>query len=419
MKLTDSPRSHLVDHGLMFLAGVPACYHCHHFNLFLDQTVDDALGPQEGLKLRFLSARSAAFDLLQALAARAGASTPAEIIQLAEETFAGMGHGRLSIRVDADGGEAHGDHLHYGYSWREKYGHLVKRHLPADAFAAGFAAAAASVAFGRPPSMGAEEDACLVARAPRCHFTLKPEATPEPHRGSLSIDDSRAHVKPPLTGMNEEEITTIAAGLRDFTASVSGDERGLVQAFGVYVTAHLTCYYNRLTYDTLDAVARSAPQSVPVVEDLFRESAHVCVFNTFGGILLSPEWEGLVAPLEGNPEEIVTGCMAIGRALGFGQWVLQDFVPNERLVMRTPSSYESVYTLHRRGVAERAIEYFSQGATLAIAQLAHRVPWSARPALDSKLYAELFRGHLPWKIEQTRSLAMGHDYSEIVATHNG
>jgi hypothetical protein len=265
--------------------------------------------------------------------------------------------------------------------------------------------------------MGAKEDACLVARAPHCHFTLAPEKNPEPHPGSLGIDDSRGCVKAPLSGMNEEKIAAIAAGLRDFTAGVAGDSRGLVQAFGVYVTAHLTCYYNHLTYGTLDAIAESSPHSVPVLEDLFRESAHVCVFNTFGGILLSPEWEGLVAPLEGEPEEIVTGCMAIARALGFGQWVLHDFEPNKRFVMRTSSSYESVYTLNRRGVADRTIEYFAQGATLAIAQLAHRVPWKERPALDRKLYSNLFRGQLPWAVEQTRSLAMGHDYSEIVATH--
>ncbi|NOY92072.1 MAG: hypothetical protein GXP55_12820, partial [Deltaproteobacteria bacterium] len=257
MTTTDSPRSYMLEHGLMFLAGVPACYHCHHFNLFLDQTVDDALGSEESLKLRFRAARNASFDLIHALAADADATTPAEIIQLAEASFAGMGHGRLSIRVDADGGDADGDTLHYGYSWKEKYGSVVKRQLPADAFAAGFAAAAADVAFGRPPSMGATEDACLVARAPRCHFTLKPEDNPEPHPGSLGIDDSRTRVKAPLTGMNEEKIAAIAAGLRDFTAGVAGDARGLVQAFGVYVTAHLPCYYNHLTYGTLDAIAKS------------------------------------------------------------------------------------------------------------------------------------------------------------------
>ena len=44
---------------LMSLAGVPVIYHCHHFNLFLDQTIDDALGPVEGPKVRFEAAREA------------------------------------------------------------------------------------------------------------------------------------------------------------------------------------------------------------------------------------------------------------------------------------------------------------------------------------------------------------------------
>jgi len=414
----DSPRSYLVGHGLMFLAERPACYHCHHFNLFLDQTVDDALGPERSTELRFHAARAASFELIRAVAEASGATTSEEILELAPGLFSAMGHGVLEVQGGGAETTMRGRHLHYGHAWSEKYGQVVQRSLPADAFAAGFAAAALDVAAGHAePRFYAKEDACIVTRAPHCHFSIAPESDAHAHPGSLTKDLSRQRVQTPLEGMHEDMIRTIAAGLRDFTAGVAGDSRGLVQAFGVYVTAHLTDYYNAITYGALDEISASSPQSVPMLEDLFRESAHVCVFNTFGGILLSPEWEGMVAPLSGDPEEIALGCMAIARALGFGQWVLHDFEPGKRMVMRTPSSYESVYTLERRGIADHPIEYFSQGATLAIAQLAHRVPWTERPMLDRKLYSSLFRGRSPWKVEQTRSLASGHDYSELVAVH--
>jgi hypothetical protein len=401
----------------MSLAGTPAVYHCHHFNLFLDQTIDDALGSTEGPALRFTAARHASHDLLASLVEREGAATPVERLELAAKTFAAMGHGRLAIVADASGGTAHGDFLHYGFSWREKYGQLVKRRLPADAFAAGFAAAAIEVAFDLPrESMGGVEQACVALRAPRCEFAFAPgiAATPPPHVGDA---ECRANVRPTFGGQREEAILAIASGLRDFTAGVAGDARGLVQAFGVFVTMHLAGYYNRISYDTLHLLEKRAPRSVGVFEDLLRESGQVCVFNTFGGILLSPEWEGLVGPLTGDPAQVVEGCVAIARALGFGHWTIAEFEADKRLVLRTPSSYESAYYLARHGNSTRASEYFFQGATTAIALLAHRVDWKSRPKLTQEYYNALFRAGTPqWKAEQTACIACDDARSEVVVT---
>ena len=48
-----SLRAYIPDYDLMNYGGIPTVYHCHHFNLFLDQTIDDALGPGPGFTLRF------------------------------------------------------------------------------------------------------------------------------------------------------------------------------------------------------------------------------------------------------------------------------------------------------------------------------------------------------------------------------
>lgn len=408
-------RTYLPEHDLMAFAGAPAVYHCHHFNLFLDQTIDDALGPKAGAELRFTAAREAAHDLIAGVCAREGADMPVERIELASKIFAAMGHGKLSFAADARGGEVHGDHLHYGFAWREKYGHTVRRRTPADAFAAGYAAAAVEVAYDLPrESMGATEGECVALRAPRCELTLAPG--PQATIGPRVLEaECRANVRPTFTGLGEDHIAAVAAGLRDFTAGVAGDDRGLVQAFGVFVTMHLAGYYNRISFDTLRRVEAKAPKSVGVLEALLRESGHVCVFNTFGGILLSPEWEGLVGPLTGDPAHIVEGCLAIGRALGFGHWTLQELVPGQRLVMRTPSSYESAYYLARHGKTERPSEYFFQGAALAIAELANRVPWKSQPKMNEELYTSLFRGGGPqWKATQTQCIACEHPFSEVV-----
>lgn len=402
-------------HDLMFMARTPAIYHCHHFNLFLDQTIDDALGFEQGCALRTRAAAEASHAYLSEVVRAHDAQTPVERLQLAIQYFGAMGHGRLEVRADENGGTARGEYLHYGHSWKEKYGAVVRRKDPADAFASGFAAAAVEVAYGLPAgSLDVKETQCVAAKSPHCEFAITP-ATRE-SRPAVDQEQTNARVQPLFYGKHREEIEGITTGLRNFTAGVAGDERGLVEAFGVFVTLHLSGYYNAISYDAVEHVEKNAPGSVGVLEELLRESGHVCVFNTFGGILLSPEWEAMVGPHTGDGERIVVGCMAIGRALGFGHWTIHEFEPGRRLVLRTPSSYESAFYLARHGVAARPNEYFLQGAALAIAQLAHRVDWTARPTLDQKFYNALFKGGLPWRAEQTQCLSQGHGYSEVVVT---
>ncbi len=407
-------RSLLPEHDLAFLADAPVIYHCHHFNLFLDQTIDDALGQEQGAALRTRAARDAAYHLLGSLIKRLDLVTPTERLEVASALFAAMGHGRLEILTQPTGGEGRGSWLHYGYAWHEKYGAAVRRRNPADAMAAGWLAAATEVAYNLPrESMGCTETQCIAMRAPRCEFTLKP-GTAEAPEADVGVAATRAILKPSFSGLHEERIAAIAKGLRDFAGGVAGDERGLVEAFGVFVTLHLATYYNRISYDAWNHVAKHAPASLPVIEALLRESGHVCVFNTFGGILLSPEWEGMVGPIQGDATEIVTGCAAIGRALGFGHWTLEELVPGKRLVMKTPSTYESSYWLTREGPAKQGMCFFLQGAALAVMQLAERVPWTEKPHLTQDFYNELFRKGVPWTVRETKCISRGDAACEVV-----
>ncbi len=410
-------RSYLDQQHLMFLAGEPVVYHCHHFNLFLDQTIDDALGPKEGQALRMRAGREFAHRLIARVSQRVDAQTPPERMRVASELFKAMGHGSLDISADKSGGTARGSFLHYGYSWHEKYGAKVRRQHPADAFACGYAAAAVEVAFNLPTgSIQAKEAECLAMRAPACLIELSESNEVEALGKPIEEADALAIAGEKVDGLKEEVIQPIASGLQDFTAGVAGDERGVVQAFGVFVTMHLAGYYNRISFDAVEAIRERAPQSVGVLEELLRESGHVCVFNTFGGILLSPEWEGLVGPLTEDPLDIVAWCMAIARALGFGRWAIADFEPDKRLVLRTPASYESVYYRTRCGTSPTPNEYMLQGAALATAQLAHRVKWLEKPELTDEYYQQLYKGGVPWRAEQTKAVVCGDPYSEVVVT---
>jgi hypothetical protein len=53
---------------------------------------------------------------------------------------------------------------------------------------------------------------------------------------------------------------------------------------------------------------------------------------------------------------------------------------------------------------------------LAMAQLAQRVDWKAKPKLTQAFYQQLFHnGKLPWRFEQTRSLCLGDTMSEVMS----
>ena len=407
----------LPDQDMTFLGDTQYVYHCHHFNLFHDQTVEDALGEERAFEVRARAAAEASRALLGGIVAGNGSTTPAERLQLAAGLFPWMGHGSLELQSDAEGGIALGEFLHYSFAWREKYGQKIRRRHPIDAFAAGFAAAATEVAFDLPVgAVGVSEGDCYVCREPSCRFELRRQEGSQVAASGLGREAVGGLLSAPSAGRDEETIAGIARGLKDFVLGVEGDGRGLVQGFGIYITRHLTSYYNATAYDTIHHIEQHQPASAPVVEELFGESGHVCAFYTCGNILLSPEWEGLVGPVTGEVEEIVSACVAICRALGFGHWTVEELVPGERLVMRASSNYEAPYYLARYGRSDKPRCYFFANAARAIMQLAHRVDWPSRPTLDDALYQSLFKEGLGWRMEQTACLTRGDDHCEVVVT---
>jgi len=409
----------LQEHHLAFFGEVPVLFHCHHFNLFLDQTIDDALGHAEGTRLRIAAAQESGHALLLALTKGTGAETPMERINLAQQVFSAMGHGKLQIDAPEGRGTAQGTYLHYGFSWAEKYGKDVKRRHPADAFAAGFAAAAVEVAYDLPcESVRVTESRCVAMREDACEFTLEPSepASSATSRPRVDLAATKDVLVPSRPGLHEERIEEIAQGLIEFLGGVGPDSRGLIQGFGVFITMHLAGYYNRLSYDAVERVRERAPGLLGVLEALLRESGQVCVFHTFGGILLSPEWEGLVGKPTGDVTDHVIGCCAIARALGFGRWTIDELDADRRLVLRTPLTYETAYHLRRHGKAPGGSSYFLQGAAAAFMELAHRVPWRDDPQLSDAFYRQLFSRGQTWRVEQTSDLAKGDDQCEVVVS---
>lgn len=403
----DAVRLYLDRYELDFVAESPVVVHCHHFNLFWDQTVDDALGEDAGRAVRVKAAHKASARFLRGLVSATGTVEPMARLQLAREVFAAMGHGTLHLAVGRRGGLVRGEHLHYGLGWREKYGRTLKRSAPADAFAAGFSAAATEVAYElEPGTLSAHEERCIVDGSAVCNLRVQPGDGEPLLALGVSPKAARGVLRAPVPGIHEPQIEPLAARTRGFLSEVRGDTRGLISAFGVLVTTHLADYYNHAAHDVLAAISTAKPGGVEAFGELLREAGRACAVHTFGGVLVSPEWEAMVGVPAGDPLEVVVGCVALARAFGFGRWSIDAFEPGRRLVMCSPVTYESLFSRLVAGAGERLPGGIFMGAGVGIMQLAHAVTWQPRPQIDASLDRTLAR-ESPWRVTVVRSFAAG------------
>lgn len=404
---------------LRYLADIPVVYHCHHFNLWWDQTVDDILGESLGAQVRTRAARDAFHHLLRAVGERLGVTTPAARLALAEALFAWMGQGRLDLsELEGAGAEAtaRGSHLHYATSWRWKYTPQARRFFPADAVAAGCAAAARAWIRDQPAGeVRAQEIRCLARDGEPCEFDLGPDPVPVAEIPATTLAVQESHAGPCREGLLEGRIQALSEGLEAVLATVEADAQGLIQAFNVFVSLHLPAYYNRTGFEAVHLTEARAPFKAAAAEDLLREAGRVCAFNTFGSILLDAVFEGLLgAPLDNDPANIVAYSCAIARALGFGHWEIAEFVPGRLLRLRVPTDYESAFYLQHYGPSDKPRNYFLQGGAQAMVLLAHEIDWASRPELTNSMYLRMFKQPgLRWKVEQTRCRTLGDEASEL------
>jgi hypothetical protein len=402
-------------HGLLSLSDQLVFYQSHHHSLFLDQAIGDALGG-ESYAVRRQAAFEAAHALLSSLYSDLGLAGAKEKLDLASELFAAMGHGRLTFEVTGEGGVARAEALHFGASFVEKYGALVKIKHAVDAFAAGFCSAAASLAY--PSDWGlleAEETTCVARRDAACEFALS--RRPEPPRFGAILTRAAAEAVPARLSddRSRAEPSGKGASVARMLSGMSADEAGVVRAFGVRLALLPVSYTNQITYDTMHLVEKRAPELFPVFTALVREAAQMGAFHLLAGVLSSRAWAMEHGGVSDDAEERLDQLITVTRALGWGALYAVELVPGVRLVLRSPVTHESAYYTVRYGNTTRGRLAFLQGTALGIMQILHRVDFSlGPPPLTSDAYNALFRGGTRFLVEETRSPLRGDDHSEIV-----
>lgn len=398
---------------LLSLFGEPVIFHCHHYNLFLQQTIED---PNwiDGVSILRTAAQEIFYSLLQGAFKTLGVQQAAERLAVACQLFGFLGLGRLELQASPSGGEAQLTHSHYAEGWLSKYGDQANRTRPIDHLAVGYVAAALDATFGELGSYTAEETECMaVTRKDRCVIQAtrlpRPQAlVPSPGMGKLI--ERPADLPKPITAVDYDAVNEALWSL-----PLAGDERGQIRAFNVLLTRMPANYYNRIQYRFLEELKAVQPGLQQVAEDLIRESGHVCVFYTFGNIMESLEWETLVGPMLEKDTDWIHGAYAVASSLGWGRWQALEVVSDHSCRVAIDGNYETNYFLASYPRADYPTCYFAQGAVPALMNLVYNGNIQQKPILDQVFYSRLFqRGGLFYG-KETKAREKGDPWCEFYA----
>jgi hypothetical protein len=145
------------------IAGNRIVFHCHHYNVFLQRTIDEALG-EGAASLQRRAAAEASRRLLEDLFRGGSGGSPRERLERAAKLFGSLGFGLANIDgLTLEGGSVVLATSHYAIGWRAKFGPPA---APVCHFAVGYWAAAVAVAAGVAPErvVGGERRCAAVAR---------------------------------------------------------------------------------------------------------------------------------------------------------------------------------------------------------------------------------------------------------------
>lgn len=408
-----------VEAGLQNVYGQSMLFHCNHYNRYLQQTIED---PDyiDSEKIFLQSAAETVYLQLSEAFAQHPQWSLAEKLQHAAEIYQFAGFGLLDFsEFAAEGGSITAPSSHYGLAVKLN---LTQRQKPAEYFDKGFIAGVLeAIKTDLSPALQAgfqlqQQEAIslgddfsryqVVAGQPAYPWleNLQPQSLPD-----FVAVPARRFTETPV---DEAGIVQAVAGL-----PLVGDEEGLISAFGLYLTRMYADYYNKTSF-RFEQALKEAMGGVELATELLVESGHICAFNTFGGIMKSPEWKALIQPHLRDHADWVHGMVAVANALGWGIWRVHELVPGEKLVMRIYQDYESLGYLRWFGKADHPISYLATGGCAGLMNLIYYGDITQGPELTKELYVQLFQEGNYFVGQQTRCLAMGDDYTEIVVTRN-
>jgi hypothetical protein len=390
--------------------------------VLLDRAVVDALG-SEARAIRHQAAFDASHALLHAIAGRVGVEGGGELLDLASELFSTLGLGQLRFELEATGGRAIAAESIHGTGQLARSGGPAATGPGLDVLAAGFAAAAASLAF--PSDWGAfegQELRCVGRGEPICEIELARRPVTERRGGALTRADAEQLLGPDAPTPPPPGAATTAA--RALLGGLAPDDAGRMRLGASRFTLFPAAYRAQLEFDTIHLLEKRPPPSggprqAPTSEllelfvELASESSRAGAFSLLGALYESPAMREATGPIPEDPGERAEQLCGIASVLGWGEIAVLELVPDLRLVLGVPLTPEAVYYAARHGGTPVSRLPGLRGLAEAIAWLAAWPGLGVTP-IGRAAYLEQCRSAPALVTRETRSVLSGDPECEVV-----
>jgi len=215
------------------------------------------------------------------------------------------------------------------------------------------------------------------------------------------------------TRIDEEKIIATVITLPLYGSEASG----LIEAFGAVLTNHFADYYNRISYESYFAL-RDAGIPDEDSKEMFIQAGHVCAFNTFGRVMISPEWYGFVVPMCDTKEDWFHGMIAVINTFGWGIYRVEKLDSTSETIVRVYNSYEGIsYRRMYPKSDDKVLSFLAMGAVLGLVHLLWKIDIRDKPELTKEFYVEQYNNaESSYTVEQTHAIAAGDEYDRFIVS---
>lgn len=394
----------------------PMILHCHHYNTFLQASLEDTKSYLPIYPILIDSARDIVYLQLKNHFIINQIKTINEKLQIASDFFSFCGFGKADLsKLTPDGGNIVCIAEHYSTGWLDKF---VPRKLDepnVSFFASGYFSGAFEAIFDKNQGQYKTTQTKCITKGdefPCFEITLNHDILnhfDSPQEGVFNMFEPY--------DCSKDAINADAIKLALVQMPIMGNHKnGLIEAFGVFLTRMYANYYCLISYRTLQKLKeKMGEDGVALGSKLLTEAGHVCAFNTFGGIMKSTEWSGLIKPMIKSKEDWVYGIVAVVNAFGWGQWEVLELIPNTKLVIKITSGYEANSYLKMYEKSEYPISFLATGGVAGIMNLIYNGDISQNPELNETYYQEIQRSKHCFESKQTYCRAKGDEFDIIEA----
>lgn len=409
--------SHYDKHYNAYWVGLePMIFHCHHYNLFLQNTIKDA---GELFDVDTLLSQSAEYVVYHQWVNLFGPPGENKIsVATLLEGFSLFGFGKLTLKDNSiEGGKIVSDYEHYSVGYTLKYPIPSMDKEGVSYFAKGFIAALFSYIYNQPLfSYKVTQTKCKSKGDDIIAFEVI--RLSKPAQPAYNYYAGKGILGEPYEYTNPQNTTVDYIGIREALTQmvlVGDSETGLIDAFGVLLTRHYANYYCNISYGLLQEMYNQlGNKGIELVKNLLIEAGHVCAFHTFGSIMTSMEWEALIKPMLKTREDWVHGIIACVNALGWGTWIIRELVPYLFLTIEIFNDYESNHYLACKHYNYRVpIAYLAVGGTAGIMNLIYNADITSKPTLTEEFYQKAFKSEKRFVATQINCIFLG-DKSAVI-----